>query len=130
MSSTAVDLTSLEGFEAFDIIGVDDVFTIGAIKYFIVQFFFEITEVAFFCEVFSILFVYEEDQFMFGEEQTTSSTLRFETHSSFYEDARFLFFLVIEIVVERGMVIDEMALETLVFFYGAAQFVLAKGFIR
>ena len=61
------DLTFLQGFEAFDIVGVDDIFSVGAIEQVLIQFFFQFAEIALLGHVFPVLFIDEEDQFVFRE---------------------------------------------------------------
>ena len=62
------DLALFEGFEAFDIIGVDNIFPIGTIEKVLIQFVFQFAEVALFGHIFPVLFIDEEDEFVFGEE--------------------------------------------------------------
>lgn len=124
------DLASFEWFESFNVVRVDDVFAVGAVKDILVQFFFEFAEVAFFRHVFAVLLVHQKYEFVLGEEIAgvfDADGLKFNSFS--YQDARSFSVVAAEIVGEvilagevfcgdEVLVVDEMRPESLVFFDG------------
>jgi hypothetical protein len=135
------DLASFERFESFDIVGVDDILSVGAVKDVLVQFFFQFAEVAFFRHIFPVLFVYQKDQLVFREEIAGvfyADGLKFNSFS--YQDAGpFTVLAAAEVVVkvvlvikipcgDEVLVIDKVCPEGPVFFYGVFEFILANRF--
>ena len=105
------DLAFFQGFEPFDIIGVDDVFAIGAVEEVLVEFFFEFAEVTFFRHVFPVLFIDEEDQLMFGKEIAgVFDADRLEFHASPDEDPGSFAVIFAEIVGQGDLMTGLMFL--------------------
>ena len=123
------DLASLQGFEAFDIIGVDDIFPIGPVKDIPVQLFLELAEVALFGHIFPAFLIYEEYQLMLREEiPCVFHAYGLELHPFFYKYPGSLLIVRVQVFVNVIMIAGKVVLEVLVFPDGILQLVLADGF--